>query len=568
MASADLNGECRVNVTICDNPRNRKLLRKVGMNPTNVKSCTVALFGKIWRFGKEDPRRVVHSIKYGVALTLVSLLYLMNPFFTGIGDHTIWAILTVVVVFDFTVGGTLSKGLNRGLGTLVAGSVAMLVSYLSEHVGEPGEAIIIGFSVFVIGAAGSFIRFFPTIKKRYDYGVVISILTFNLITVSGYRVDNIFRMANERLSTIAIGCGVCLVISLFVYPIWAGEDLHNSTADKFEGLAQSLEGCIHEYFNEPTYGIDEDEIDTTSEDAIYEGYKSVLNSKATDESLATFASWEPMHGQFRYRHPWKQYVKIGAKLRHLAYSIVALHGCLRSEIQSQRCVRSVLKKPCMKVGEEAAKLLRDLSWSIKHMRRCDSETTMKHLQVALKDLQAGLDALPKLFMDSHAWHIQKIKENGKIDEEEEEPFKMNGAMRKVELRCSSAKVEGSQPAILFRRVVSLQEQYNGKGRIQTETQTKTEAHFCVNFSDSKARGHSVEYAEELQLATFAWLVVEIVVRIQHAVEAVDELAMAARFKPGFPRQGRPSKPLMKVSPRETLRSTRILEIHATPQCGE
>ncbi|KAH9295448.1 hypothetical protein KI387_039036, partial [Taxus chinensis] len=88
--------------------------------------------------------------------------------------------------------------------------------------------------------------------------------------------------------------------------------------------------CVSEYFDDhPHDNMIEDE----SEDPIYQGYKSVLDSKASDESLATFAGWEPRHGRFRYRHPWKQYVNLGVKLCYLGYSIVALHGCLRYEIQ-------------------------------------------------------------------------------------------------------------------------------------------------------------------------------------------------------------------------------------------
>jgi uncharacterized membrane protein YgaE (UPF0421/DUF939 family) len=60
--------------------------------------------------------------------------------------------------------------------------------------------------------------FFPYIKKNYDYGVVIFLLTFNLITVSSYRVDNVLKIAHERFYTIAIGCGVCLQMSLLIPP--------------------------------------------------------------------------------------------------------------------------------------------------------------------------------------------------------------------------------------------------------------------------------------------------------------------------------------------------------------
>jgi uncharacterized membrane protein YgaE (UPF0421/DUF939 family) len=92
------------------------------------------------------------------------------------------------------------------------------------------------------GAAATYLRFFPYIKKNYDYGVVIFLLTFNLIIVSSYRVDNVLKIAHERFYTIAIGCAVCLLMSLLIFPNWSGEDLHNSTVFKLEGLAKSIEG--------------------------------------------------------------------------------------------------------------------------------------------------------------------------------------------------------------------------------------------------------------------------------------------------------------------------------------
>jgi hypothetical protein len=36
------------------------------------------------------------------------------------------------------------------------------------------------------------------------------------------------------------------------------------------------------------------------------------------------ARWEPRHGRFRFRHPWKQYLKIGNLTRICAYKIEAL----------------------------------------------------------------------------------------------------------------------------------------------------------------------------------------------------------------------------------------------------
>jgi hypothetical protein len=62
------------------------------------------LWQTVWRVGRDDPRRVVHALKVGLSLTLVSLLYLLEPLFKGIGQNAIWAVMTVVVVLEFTAG--------------------------------------------------------------------------------------------------------------------------------------------------------------------------------------------------------------------------------------------------------------------------------------------------------------------------------------------------------------------------------------------------------------------------------------------------------------------------------
>jgi len=98
------------------------------------------------------------------------------------------------------------------------------------------------FVIYNAGFAATYLRFLPNIKKNYDYGVMIFLLTFNLITVSSYRVQDILGLARARLYTIAIGCSICLIMSLLILPHWSGEDLHNSTAYKLDCLAKSIEG--------------------------------------------------------------------------------------------------------------------------------------------------------------------------------------------------------------------------------------------------------------------------------------------------------------------------------------
>lgn len=73
------------------------------------KSKVVSFARSIKKTGKDDPRRVTHSLKVGMALTLVSLLYYWRPLYDGFGVAGMWAVLTVVVVFEFTVGKLVYK---------------------------------------------------------------------------------------------------------------------------------------------------------------------------------------------------------------------------------------------------------------------------------------------------------------------------------------------------------------------------------------------------------------------------------------------------------------------------
>ncbi|KAL4299046.1 hypothetical protein AHAS_Ahas17G0061700 [Arachis hypogaea] len=79
------------------------------------------------------------------------------------------------------------------------------------------------FYFVILEPVATYTRFFPYIKKNYDYGIIIFLLTFNLITVSSYRVDNVLKIAHDRIYTIAIGCGIFLLMSLLIFPIGQGK---------------------------------------------------------------------------------------------------------------------------------------------------------------------------------------------------------------------------------------------------------------------------------------------------------------------------------------------------------
>jgi len=64
---------------------------------------------KVWRIAADDPRKAVHGLKVGLALALVSVFYYTRPLYDGVGGAAMWAIMTVAVVFEYTVGESIDR---------------------------------------------------------------------------------------------------------------------------------------------------------------------------------------------------------------------------------------------------------------------------------------------------------------------------------------------------------------------------------------------------------------------------------------------------------------------------
>ncbi|KAH7285577.1 hypothetical protein KP509_33G034800 [Ceratopteris richardii] len=356
-----------------------------------------------------DWRRAAHSLKVGLALALVSLSVLLQNVFDKLGPNALWAILTVVVVFEYSVGATLSKGLNRGLGTIMAASLGLLVDYFANFTSASVEPYVVGFSVFLIGMTATYTRSVPSIKAKYDYGVVIFLLTFCLVVISGYRVSDNIDVVFDRIVTVIVGIIICLVISIFIFPIWAGDDLQKVFTENCEGLADSLEECLKEYFKgekrmrEISSKICKGQV---YEDKIYKGYRGVLGSKQTEESLGNFASWEPRRRHFACMYPWKTLVELGAMLRFCAYAVSALHGCVLSEIQAPEAWRKVFEGVCKNVGEEVANVLRTLATSMRVRRCCPPKHTfLLQLRLAVAQLHSIARTHPQFLVPSTSFQI-------------------------------------------------------------------------------------------------------------------------------------------------------------------
>ncbi|XP_014490381.1 aluminum-activated malate transporter 8-like [Vigna radiata var. radiata] len=239
------------------------------------------------KLGKDDPRRITHSLKFGFALVLISILQYFRPSFYVLGDNIIWAVITVILVLEFSVGATLGKGLNRVLATTFAGGLAVALREIASFFGDKGKLV--------------------------------------MITVS---------------------------------------DLHNQIASNVVKIADFLEGFRDEYFNNlgKTAEAEDDK-------SFLHRYESILSSKTNEETMAVLARWEPRHGRFRFRHPWKQYLKIGNQIRLCAYKIKALSVFLSRSDQTPYEIRSGIEEPCANIIMESGKALKESSLMLKQFAK-------------------------------------------------------------------------------------------------------------------------------------------------------------------------------------------------------
>ncbi|KAI8640155.1 Fusaric acid resistance protein-like-domain-containing protein [Parasitella parasitica] len=177
---------------------------------------------------RRDPTR--YAIKFAVTMELLALMAWLpidgiNELYNN--NRGQWALLSAMVVFNFTVGSTALQCLFRVLATII-GAVCGYICLLAADRNQYPYVLAIMVLIFQIP------MWYALLGSRYPKIGFISLLTMAVIVSTGYAdhfQEKLFDPVWKRTLTAIIAIIVVLVIDQLLWPVWARKMVRKHVSD-------------------------------------------------------------------------------------------------------------------------------------------------------------------------------------------------------------------------------------------------------------------------------------------------------------------------------------------------
>ena len=217
-----------------------------------------------------------------------------------------------------------------------------------------------------------------------------------------------------------------------------------------------------------------------------------------------------------------------------------------SKFQAPPESRKVFCAELHRVGEEGAKVLRELGQRVKTMTKLSSPNILSEVHLAAEELQKKIDEKSYLLVNTERWEVilrhdgtSQIQDssNAADNENKDEPPEHNavniGSVHKSTSFASNPLLNRADSSNPFLSRVDSSNPFlarNDSGSLKPQSSWPARQSFHSNLPFEGVESRTYESASALSLATFASLLIEFVARLQNLVDAFEELSDKANFK--------------------------------------
>jgi len=183
-------------------------------------------------------------------------------------------------------------------------------------------------------------------------------------------------------------------------------------------------------------------------------------------------------------------------------------------LKTPRSIRDLYKDSCIRLAQEVSKVLRVMANSIRKKHQFSLQTLSNNLNEVLQDLDNALKSQPQLLLGSRNSRSRTPKTSTKVTAHND-----NRLEEETRLSLSSIKSDCCSP------VGSKSKEHSREQIKEGQRQKKV-----LRPQLSKIIITSLEFSEALPFAAFTSMLVEMVAKLDHVMDKVEELGRMSHFR--------------------------------------